>query len=486
MAFTVLSILILLIFIAVMVIATSEKMNRALISLIGAMLVYFLLTRLRGLHFEEIIMFIDFDVLIAVIGISIIVEVNRETGLFHFIAIKAAKISKGESIPLFLILALTTFILSAFTASIATIIIMGTLTIAISRTLRIDPTPFLLTEAILVDVGGMIFMFSSLPNLILAEKVGLSPLFFAKYIFPYAIISLLASLFFFHKLLGPEIGEADIIRKASLIELNEWIFVKDKDIFIRSAIIFLITIVGFFVFSQELALVALAGGIALLILTGLPIEDTLRRIDWETIFFFAGLFVIVGALDYEGFLKELGRLLGLYLGRNPLLAALLLLWVVGLLSGIIDNIPITLAFIPVINSLIKYSGLEAYASLLWVAIIIATNVGGNLTPYGSPTTVLMLGLSKRRGFPVHSKKFMELGIKWTLLNMGIGSIYIALIIFIEYLVGLLGWLLVAIFIIIFVIIGIIVIIYLTIGLRRWIELTKAIIEALKKSLKGLS
>ena len=429
MAFTVLGILILIIFIAVIVIATLEKMNRALVSLIGAMLVYVLLTRIRGLYPDDIVFFIDFNVLIAVIGISIIVEVNRETGLFHFIAIKAVKLSKGDSHPLFLILALMTFVLSAFTASIATIIIMGTLTIAISRILRIDPTSFLLAEAILVDTGGMIFMFSSLPNLILAEKVNLSPGFFLQYIFPYAMISLAVSLFFFYNSLKPTLEEADIIRKASLMELDEWIFVKDKSVFIRSIIIFSVTIVGFFVFSRELALVALAGGATLLILTGLPIEDTLRKIDWETIFFFAGLFIIVGGLEYEGFLEELGRILGEFIGRNVLLATLLILWVVGLLSGVIDNIPITIAFIPVISTLIKYSGLERFAPLLWASIVIATNVGGNLTPYGSPTTVLMFGLSKRRGYPVPPKKFMGIGFKWTILNMGIGSIYIACLLY---------------------------------------------------------
>jgi len=483
MPVTVIGVTILLIFIAVMAIATLEKMSRGLISLIGALIVYLLLTRLEGMHLSDLISFINFDVLIAVIGISIIIEVNLETGLLHYIAIKAVKLSGGDSGPLFSILALMTFILSAFTASIATIIIMGTLTISISKILRIDPTPFLLTEAILVDVGGMIFMFSSLPNLILAQEVGLSPGFFVEYVFPYAILSLSISLLFLYRSLRHTIGEADIIRKTFLMELNEWIFVKDKDTFIRSAVIFGITIIGFFVFSQELAFVALAGGVALLVLTGLPIEDVLKKVDWETVFFFAGLFIIVGGLEHEGLLEELGKVLGLYLGGNIILAALLILWIVGLLSGVIDNIPITIAFIPVILTLIKYSGLEHYAFLLWVAIIIATNVGGNLTPFGSPTTVLMIGLSKKERLSGTTKKFMRLGLRWTILNMIIGSAYIIIILIIEYLVALIGWVLVLLVILALIIIAVLLVIYVTIGIKRAINMMTLAIREISRRIK---
>lgn len=481
MPITFLSLLILAIFTFVIVTATLEKLNKAVVSLIGAIAVYILLTRLRGLSFHDIIMFEDFSVLITIIGIAIIVEVIREAGIFQYIAIRAVKLSRGDAIPLYVVLAIMTFVLSAFTASIATIIIMGTLTIAISRTLRINPTPYLVTEAILVDVGGMIFMFSSLPNIILAEKVGLSPSFFIVYIFPYAMLSLLISLYFFYRYFRHTFEEADIIRKTFLMEFDEWVVVKDRKVFVRSALIFLFIICGFFLFPHELALVALGGGIALLVLTELPIEEILGKVDWETVFFFAGIFIIVGGLEHEGLLEEIGKMFGLFVGNNVLLAVLLTLWLVGLLSGLIDNIPITIAFIPVIQSLITYSGLENYALILWASIVIATNVGGNLIPYGSPTTVLMLGISRRSEHPIRPREFMNIGIKWTILHIGVGTMYIVAIIFLSYIIALVGLVIFLALALSLIVMLIVFIVHVTVGIRRFIDLLTETIEKAKRS-----
>ncbi len=480
--------IIVLIFATVIIIATLEKMNRAVISLLGAIIVNFLMLFYRGLSPDEILLFIDYRVLIAIIGISIIVEVTRESGVFHYIAIKAVKLSKGEPIPLLIILCLMSYLLAMIATAIVAIIIMGTLTIAISRILRINPVPYLIAEAIVVDVGGMTLLFSSIPNIILSQTVGLSLGLFLKYIVPFSIISLVLSILLLNNKFKYTLDQPDELRKALLLEFDEWALVRNRQIFYRSAFLFTAVIAGLLLY-RDVALVAITGAVLMMAITGIEVDEVLRRVDWETILFFSGLFIIVGGLEYEGVLEELGHALAILTGGNIVLMSLIVLWLVGLLSGVIDNVPIVLAFIPVIKALLETSGAAYFADLIWATMILATNIGGNLLPYGAPTTVLAMGIGKKAGRPFRAKEFIAVGPIWTILNLVIATFYILGMLYLGLIITAIGLLPVTIIVSLMIIGSLIFVIYRYIGFDRvytiLIELPKSLRILSSRSIKGI-
>jgi len=463
-------------------------MNRAVISLLGAIIVNFLMLFYRGLSPDEILLFIDYRVLIAIIGISIIVEVTRESGVFHYIAIKAVKLSKGEPIPLLIILCLMSYLLAMIATAIVAIIIMGTLTIAISRILRINPVPYLIAEAIVVDVGGMTLLFSSIPNIILSQTVGLSLGLFLKYIVPFSIISLVLSILLLNNKFKYTLDQPDELRKALLLEFDEWALVRNRQIFYRSAFLFTAVIAGLLLY-RDVALVAITGAVLMMAITGIEVDEVLRRVDWETILFFSGLFIIVGGLEYEGVLEELGHALAILTGGNIVLMSLIVLWLVGLLSGVIDNVPIVLAFIPVIKALLETSGAAYFADLIWATMILATNIGGNLLPYGAPTTVLAMGIGKKAGRPFRAKEFIAVGPIWTILNLVIATFYILGMLYLGLIITAIGLLPVTIIVSLMIIGSLIFVIYRYIGFDRvytiLIELPKSLRILSSRSIKGI-
>ncbi|MHA1589112.1 MAG: SLC13 family permease [Candidatus Njordarchaeales archaeon] len=480
--------IIVLIFATVIIIATLEKMNRAVISLLGAIIVNLLMLFYRGLSPDEVLLFIDYRVLIAIMGISIIVEVTRESGVFHYIAIKAVKLSKGEPIPLLIVLCLMSYLLAMIATAIVAIIIMGTLTIAISRILRINPVPYLMAEAIVVDVGGMTLLFSSIPNIILSQTVGLSLGLFLKYIVPFSIISLVLSILLLNNKFKYTLDQPDELRKALLLEFDEWALVRNRQIFYRSAFLFTAVIAGLLLY-RDVALVAITGAVLMMAITGIEVDEVLRRVDWETILFFSGLFIIVGGLEHEGVLEELGHALAILTGGNIVLMSLIVLWLVGLLSGVIDNVPIVLAFIPVMKALLETSGAAYFADLIWATMILATNIGGNLLPYGAPTTVLAMGIGKKAGRPFRAKEFIAVGPIWTILNLVIATFYILGMLYLGLIITAIGLLPVTIIVSLMIIGSLIFVIYRYIGFDRvytiLIELPKSLRILSSRSIKGI-
>jgi len=400
-----------------------EKANKAVAALFGAVLVYLLLAKIENLTFEDVIRFIDFKVIVFLMGFSIIVVSAREAGLFHYIALRAVKLSKGEPIRLFIILCLLTTILAMFATAMATIIVMGILTITIARMLKVDPVPYLLAEAIIVDVGGMTFLFSSAPNIILAQKAGLSFAFFAINTAPFVLIMVVFTIWYLLRLMKLRLGYVDPVRKILIAEIDEWIFIEDIRVFQKSSIIFAGTILGL-ILIPEFHIVALTGAILMLTLSGIDVGEALRSLDWETILFFCGLYVIVGGLEHKGILHEVGHILGELTPSDPILMSVMILWIVGLSSGVIDNVPVTLTFASIVKTMAETAGLTAYMDIIWTAMIFGTNLGGNLFPYGSPTTVLAMGIGEKSGEGFKPVEFMKVGTKWTFLSLALATAYL--------------------------------------------------------------
>ena len=416
---------IIVIFVLVLLSVSLEKMDKAVAALLGAISVYLLLTKIDNLTFEEVIRFIDFKVIIFIMSFSIIVVSAREAGLFHYIALRAVKLSKGDPIRLFVILCLITTILAMFATAMATIIIMSILTITIARMLKIDPVPYLLAEAIIVDVGGMTFLFSSAPNIILAEKAHLSFTFFVVNTAPFVLIMVIFTIWYLLRVMRLRLGYIDPLRKTLIAEIDEWIFIKDVKVFQKSALIFAGTIVGL-TLIPEFYIAALIGAILMLLLSGIDVGEALRGVDWETILFFAGLYIIVGGLEHKGILHEVGHALGELIPSEPILMAIIILWIVGLSSGVIDNVPVTLTFASIIKTMTETAGITENIFIIWTAMIFGTNLGGNLFPYGAPTTVLAMGIGEKFGARFKPIDFIKIGTRWTILSLIIATGYLLL------------------------------------------------------------
>lgn len=412
------------IFVAIIVLASLEKLEKSILALIGITLIYLIFSTFEHLTFKDIIEFIDFTVLVTILGFMIIVEASKGSGLFHFVSLRTVKLSKGDPYILFIILCTITAIMATFLTAMATMIIIGTLTITITRMLKIDPAPYILAEAIIVDVGGMTLPFSQIANIIISQTVGLSLIFFVINILPFVLLSFVYTIWFLFRRLKRNIGLVDPRRKMLIMEVNEWIFVPDMKVFKRSAIIFGMIIVALVTIPQ-IFIVALVGAIVFLIASGVKTEEIFSHIDWNTLIFFTGLYVIVGAMEHKGILHEAGVALGQLTMGNIFVSSILILWVVGVLSGLIDNVAIALSFIPIIYAMGEVSNLGPLIQILWIAMLFGTNLGGNLFPYGSPTTILAMGLSKKHGTTFDMKTFMKLGSTWGIGNLIIATIYLA-------------------------------------------------------------
>ncbi len=470
------SLAIVALFVIIIVLASLEKVDKAVLALIGIILTYLILNFSEAIGFNEIFHFIDYKVLITIFGFMVIVEASRESGLFQFVSMRTVKLSGGEPVQLFITLCVITTIMAMFMTAMATMIIVGTLTITIARMLKIDPSPYLLAEAIIVDVGGMALPFSQIGNIIISQGVGLSLIFFVINVMPFVLISFIFSIWYLSRSLKGKLGIVDPLRKMLILEANEWILVPDINVFKRSIFIFAGVIFGLIIFP-EIYIVAVAGATVFLLASGVHPEDVLKRIDWATLIFFTALYIIVGAMEHKGLLHEVGVALGNLTGGEITFASIFVLWIVGLLSCAVDNVAIAIAFIPIVKSMAEASGLGPLINILWISMILGTNLGGNILPYGSPTTILAMGVSKKHGYSFSVSDFFKLGSVWGFSNLALASIYIVLRLYISILVQKIGMTLIILVTSITIILAFLLAIYYKIGLRKFLS---GVIKTMKK------
>jgi len=479
----VISLAIVLLFVTIIVLASLEKVDKAVLALIGIILTYIVLSVSEKIGFNEIFYFIDFKVLLTIFGFMVIVEASRESGLFQFISMRTVKLSGGEPVQLFIVLCIITTIMSMFMTAMATMIIIGTLTITIARMLKIDPSPYLLAEAIIVDVGGMALPFSQIGNIIISQGVGLSLIFFVVNIIPFVAISFTFSLWYLLKNLRSKLGIVDPLRKMLILEANEWILVPDINVFKRSIFIFSGIIIGLIILP-EIYLVAVGGATLFLLASGVHPDEILKRIDWATLLFFMALYIIVGAMEHKGLLHEVGVALGSITGGDIIFASIFILWIVGLLSCAVDNVAIAIAFIPIVKSMAEASGLGPLIDILWISMILGTNLGGNILPYGAPTTILAMGVSKKHGYSFSIRDFFKLGSVWGISNLALASAYILSRLYATILLQRLGLNLIHVLVFLTVGLGLIslITIHIKIGLRFFVKRTIELVKSIRISL----
>jgi Na+/H+ antiporter NhaD/arsenite permease-like protein len=399
----------------------SERFDRTKVALVGAVLV--LIT--QTIDQEHAVESIDFNTIGLLAGMMLMVRLTETTGVYNWLAIRAGQLSRGQPLAVVISLATTTAVLSAFLDNLTTVLLVVPITFLLADALDIDPIPLVIIEIIVSNIGGTATLIGDPPNIIIAGATGLSFTDFIVNLAPIALIAFVVVTAFLYMVYRPLL-QSDPKARARVMALDARRSIEDRDELMRTAPILVATIVVFFLHKAiglEPATVALAGATAMLLTTRQPLDEALQGIEWPTLFFFLGLFVMVGALEETGAIKEIADGIGTLTDGDRTAEILGIAWVSVLGSGIVDNIPFTATMIPVVEQLQSGNGGDdAY----WWALAIGACFGGNATLIAAAANVAAAGMSARAGRPIGFMTFLKVGVPATLLSMILATAYIGL------------------------------------------------------------
>jgi Na+/H+ antiporter NhaD/arsenite permease-like protein len=406
----------------------AEKIHRTIVAMLGGVL----MVVLGIVDQESALHHIDFNTLGLLIGMMIIVSITAETGLFKYIAVISAKKAKGDPVRIMLALALITAVGSAFLDNVTTVLLMVPVTFSITRQLRVNPIPFLISQILACNVGGTATLIGDPPNIMIGSAVKeLTFMSFISNLAPIAAIILAAYLPVFVWLFRKRIRTSDEL-KQTIMELDEKEVITDRKLLIKSLSVMGLTILGFFLHQAlhlESATVALAGAFLLLLLTGEhAMEVAFTKVEWTTIFFFVGLFVLVSGLVETGVISKLAEQSIELTGGEPVAASMLILWLSAIASAFLDNIPFVATMIPMIQEM----GNMGVANLepLWWSLALGACLGGNGTLIGASANLIVAGLAGKEGYPIKFIAYMKIAFPLMLLSIVMSSVYI----YVRYLI----------------------------------------------------
>jgi len=439
--------LVLLLFLFVYIMIMTEIIDRTVAALIGAGLTVFYQVLSMDTALEEL--HENLSILLLIIGMFIIVEVTKDAGLFQYLTIRMLKVSGGEPIRILVLFCALGSGLSIFLTNVASMVILGALTLMVCEALRLDPKPFLISEALILDVGGLTTIVSSIPNMIIGRSAGYDFVSFFLKFAPFVFVASLTSIYFFKRIFSKELilnGQKKV--SSEIIEfLDEWSVVEDKRLFYRAAGILGLVMAGFMLGEKlgppfdDLGFIAIIGAILALFLSGIEPERVFHDIEWSSLFFFGSLFIVVKGAADAGLLTDLAHILAGIAGDSLLGISLLICWIGGIASSLVDNIPIAVAFLPVIEELPRVSSNFAVNGMphdsLWISLIMGVNLGGGFTPIGSPSNIIALTMYYRAVKSPEKqsdffKTFFRIGIMLSAILMSIATVYITLGLFLGY------------------------------------------------------
>lgn len=409
----------------------SEKLNRAVIALFGAaIMIIFGVVDLHAAFTSHI----QWETITLLIGMMILVHITSQSGVFEFVAIKAAKAAGGKPIRILLLLSLLTAVGSAFLDNVTTVLLIVPVTLSITRILKVNPVPYLLSEVLFSNIGGTATLIGDPPNIMIGSaNKHLDFNAFLLNLAPIVIIISIVTLAIIYFLYRNKLKTTpEQIEK--LMALNEKDYIKDQSLLLKSISILGLTILGFVLHSiihVDAAVIAMTGA-TLLMLIGVKehdIEDVFAHVEWVTIFFFAGLFVLVGGLIDIGLISSLAKEVIDVTNGDIGFAAVLILWVSGIASATIDNIPFVATMIPLIQDLATGLGLSVDSpqiEVLWWALSLGACLGGNGTLIGASANVVVAGIAKREGYAFSYMDFLKIGFPLTIIALLLSHAYIYL------------------------------------------------------------
>jgi Na+/H+ antiporter NhaD/arsenite permease-like protein len=397
----------------------SERFDRTLVALLGGLLVVVL----GIIDQEEAFAGIDFNVIFLLAGMMVLAGGLAKTGFFEYLAGQAIHLSRGEPFRLLVFLALVTAGLAAVLDNVTTVILLTPVTLSIARTLRVSPFPYLISQIFASNIGGTATLIGDPPNIMIGSAAGLDFVDFLVNLAPVVVVIMVAFLGIMWLAFGRRM-EDDANRLDILATVDPASAIKDRPLMIRALIVLGLTIVGFLFHSAiglEAATIALLGATVLMIIGPLDPHETLRDIEWSTLFFFVGLFMLIAAVIHVGIVSDIADTLADAAGGDLTVATMGTLWLSAVASAIVDNIPYTATAIPIVERLIA-SGLDG--DVLWWALALGACLGGNLTIVGASANIVVANLAVRDGHPITFMQFLRYGLGVVFASLLISTVYL--------------------------------------------------------------
>lgn len=422
-----------LIFGIVYLFIASERIHKTIAALIGAGLILLF----HIMPYESAVDAVDLNVIFLLVGMMIEVNVLAQTGFFEWIAISLARRADGKPIRILLILVGTTALLSAFLDNVTTVILVIPVTILVTKILEIEAVPFLIFEAIASNIGGTATLIGDPPNVIIGSAAGMTFMDFLIHLTPATVFIMIVFLGVVYITNRGRFRIDEHVR-LRIREAIPHLAILDRRMMIRSLVVIGMTMIGFVlhgVLGIEAGVIALMGAMMILLVNRVDVEGFFRDVEWGVLFFFIGLFILVGALEYTGVIRFLaGNLISLS-ADNLFYACMLLLWGSALSSSILDNIPIVMALIPMVEVMISHFGTalgisdplivrNAIAQPLWWSLALGACLGGNGTLIGASANVVTARIGESNDCPISFMRFTRTGFPYMLLTVVIASFYI--------------------------------------------------------------
>lgn len=371
---------------------------------------------------------VDWNVIFLLFGMMVIVSVLKQTGVFDYMAIWAAKRARGRPFAVMVMLILITAVASALLDNVTTVLLVAPVTLLVCDRLGVPPVPFLLAEAMASNIGGTATLIGDPPNIIIASRSGLSFNDFVINLAPIVVV-LLVVFIGMCRLMFRSAFTYDEERVAAVMELDEREAIRDHGLLLRSGIVLVAVMAGFIAHSAlhvEPSLIALLGAGALVAVSKLDPPEFLEEVEWATLVFFMGLFIMVGALVQVGVIEALGKVVTEQVGDQYFLASSVLLWGSALLSGIVDNIPYVATMTPLVQGLVESGNNAPPANALWWALALGADLGGNATAVGASANVVIIGIAARNGHPISFWHFTKYGLLVAFVTIAIAWPYLYL------------------------------------------------------------
>ena len=424
------------IFILVYGLIVTEKIHKTILAIVGAstMIVLGILTQEDAFHSTEL--GIDWNVIFLLVSMMIIINIMKPTGVFEYIAIKSAKVAKGKPFAIMAIFSVVTAVVSAFLDNVTTVLLIAPVTLLICQALALDVVPYLITEAIASNIGGTATLIGDPPNIMIASKAQLDFMAFVYNLTPVVILVLIAYVITIKFVFGKRLKVKEELRQR-VMAMNENEAIKDPSLLKKSLAVLAITITGFVfhgMLHYEPATIALFGAGLLLLVSGThEPHHILAEAEWTTIFFFMGLFIIIGGVVNVGLIKWMSiKVLEITQG-NLFGTSMVILWFSAFASAFIDNIPYVATMNPLVIDMAKQlwpnvSGLDLlhHPDLMpiWWSLALGACLGGNGTAIGASANVIVVGMAEKMGKPISFKKFMLYGMPLMIESVIICHAYI--------------------------------------------------------------
>jgi len=417
------TIIALIIFIVTLIFVSLEKINRTVITLGGALL--FILIKI--LNQQEAFLAIDFNTIGLLTGMMVMVSIIKKTGLFQYLAIKISKLAKGNIFYLLFFLSIITGIFSSVLDNVTTVILIIPITLAICENLEISPVPLILSEIFAANIGGTATLIGDPPNIIIGSAAHLSFMDFILNLAPFILVLLILLPFlvrlFYKKEMSQNIEEV----WEKIEKFDEKKAIEDTLLLKKSLLIFFLTISAF-IFHHKLGLeaatVALSGATLLLLISNIDPAETFLEVEWSTLFFFMGLFIIIAGVEKVGIIQWLSnKIINLTRG-NLALTTLSILWVSGISCSFINNISYTISMVPVIHNI----GMMTSFNLnpVWWALSLGACLGGNATFIAAAANLVGVNILKRQHIVITFKDFFRVGFPIMLISLILSSVYLFL------------------------------------------------------------